>query len=60
MEIKQKLALSDNSIHFFREGLFLKIYNQSFYVMTQLLEFNIKPIIKHIKNSTKCASASTT
>ena len=49
MEIEQRLALSENPIHFLREGLFLKTYNQSFYVMTQLLGFNIKPIIKHIK-----------
>jgi hypothetical protein len=49
MEIEQRLVLSENPIHFLREGLFLKTYNQSFYVMTQLLGFNIKPIIKHIK-----------
>ncbi|MWN32970.1 hypothetical protein GQ596_11020, partial [Gilliamella sp. Pra-s60] len=49
MEIEQRLALSENPINFLREGLFLKTYNQSFYVMTQLLGFNIKPIIKHIK-----------
>ncbi|SCC06474.1 hypothetical protein GA0061081_104169, partial [Gilliamella bombicola] len=36
-------------IHFLKEGLFLKAYNQSFYVMSQLLGFNLKPIIKHIK-----------
>ncbi|MWN06820.1 hypothetical protein GQ598_10860 [Gilliamella sp. Pas-s95] len=49
MEIEQKLTLSENPIHFLKEGLFLKAYNQSFYVMSQLLGFNLKPIIKHIK-----------
>lgn len=49
MEIEQKLALSENPVAFLTEGTFLKLYNQSFYVVNQLLGFKLKPIVKHIK-----------
>lgn len=49
MDIEQKLILSQQPIIFFTEGSFLKVYNHSFYVISQLLGFKLKPIIKHIK-----------
>lgn len=49
MDIEQKLALSQQPIIFFTEGSFLKVYNHSFYVVSQLLGFKLKPIIKYIK-----------
>ncbi|MWN31494.1 hypothetical protein GQ596_03410 [Gilliamella sp. Pra-s60] len=49
MKIEEKLALSETPISLLKEGLFLKAYNQSFYVLNQLLGFNLKPLIDHVK-----------
>jgi hypothetical protein len=49
MKIEEKLALSEKPVVFLTEGTFLKVYNQSFYVVNQLLGFKLKPTIKYIK-----------
>lgn len=49
MNIEEKIALSKNPVQFIAEGNFLKLYNQSLYVVEQLLGFNLKVTAKYIK-----------
>ena len=42
MNIEEKIALSKSPVQFIAEGNFLKLYNQSLYVVQQLLGFNLK------------------
>jgi hypothetical protein len=49
MNIEEKLQLSQKPVNFIVEGSFLKVYNQSFYVVQQLLGFKLKAAIKYIK-----------
>ena len=49
MNIEDKIALSKRPVQFIAEGNFLKLYNQSLYVVEQLLGFNLKVTAKYIK-----------
>ncbi|MCX8585625.1 MULTISPECIES: hypothetical protein [unclassified Gilliamella] len=49
MNIEEKIALSKRPVQFIAEGNFLKLYNQSLYVVEQLLGFNLKVTAKYIK-----------
>ncbi|MCX8663220.1 hypothetical protein [Gilliamella sp. B2911] len=49
MNIEDKIALSKSPVQFIAEGNFLKLYNQSLYVVQQLLGFNLKATAKYIK-----------
>ncbi|MCX8598408.1 MULTISPECIES: hypothetical protein [unclassified Gilliamella] len=49
MNIEDKIALSKRPVQFIAEGNFLKLYNQSLYVVQQLLGFNLKATAKYIK-----------
>ena len=49
MNIEDKIALSKSPVQFIAEGNFLKLYNQSLYVVEQLLGFNLKVTAKYIK-----------
>ncbi|MCX8593842.1 hypothetical protein [Gilliamella sp. B3367] len=49
MNIEEKIALSKSPVQFIAEGNFLKLYNQSLYVVQQLLGFNLKATAKFIK-----------
>ena len=49
MNIEEKIALSKSPVQFIAEGNFLKLYNQSLYVVEQLLGFNLKVTAKYIK-----------
>ena len=49
MNIEDKIALSKRPVQFIAEGNFLKLYNQSLYVVEQLLGFNLKATAKYIK-----------
>ena len=49
MNIEDKIALSKRPVQFIAEGNFLKLYNQSLYVVEQLLGFNLKVTAKFIK-----------
>ena len=49
MNIEDKIALSKRPVQFIAEGNFLKLYNQSLYVVQQLLGFNLKVTAKYIK-----------
>ena len=49
MNIEEKIALSKRPVQFIAEGNFLKLYNQSLYVVQQLLGFNLKATAKYIK-----------
>ena len=49
MNIEEKIALSKSPVQFIAEGNFLKLYNQSLYVVEQLLGFNLKATAKYTK-----------
>ena len=49
MNIEEKITLSKRPVQFIAEGNFLKLYNQSLYVVEQLLGFNLKVTAKYIK-----------
>ncbi|MCX8594789.1 hypothetical protein [Gilliamella sp. B3367] len=49
MNIEDKIALSKSPVQFIAEGNFLKLYNQSLYVVEQLLGFSLKVTAKYIK-----------
>ena len=49
MNIEEKIALSKRPVQFIAEGNFLKLYNQSLYVVEQLLGFSLKVTAKYIK-----------
>ena len=49
MNIEDKIALSKRPVQFIAEGNFLKLYNQSLYVVEQLLGFSLKVTAKYIK-----------
>ncbi|MCX8670942.1 hypothetical protein J3U22_05940 [Gilliamella sp. B2865] len=53
MNIEDKIALSKSPVQFIAEGNFLKLYNQSLYVVEQLLGFNLKVMAKYIKKLMK-------
>ena len=53
MNIEEKIALSKRPVQFIAEGNFLKLYNQSLYVVQQLLGFNLKATAKYIKKLMK-------